>query len=263
MRVDDDPSGAGPQPTASQGSDEPAVEESAHLPLAQRIVALIEVLLCSDYPTQAALAATFAALGYGPYGANGDLRVGFVLALSLLDTALLVGLMVFFLYAHGERPRDVFLGRRLVSHEARYGLPLIFVALLIGIIILATIQQYFPSLHTVEKNPLQALIRTPRDAWLFALVVVVAGGVREELQRAFLLHRFEVWLGGATVGVAIASLSFGAGHLIQGVDAAIATGTLGAFWGIVYLRRRSVVAPVVSHSGFNLLQIVQFLATGR
>jgi membrane protease YdiL (CAAX protease family) len=263
MRVDDDPPGSGPQPLATQGNDEPPIAEGAAPPLAQRIVALIEVLLCSDYPTQAALAATFAALGYGPLTANGDLRVGFVVTLSLLDTALLVGLMVFFLHAHGERPRDVFLGRRPVWHEARYGLPLIFVALTIGIIILASIQRYFPSLHTVEKNPLQALIRTPRDVWLFALVVVVAGGVREELQRAFLLHRFEVWLGGATVGVATASVAFGAGHLLQGVDAAIATGTLGAFWGIVYLRRRSVVAPVVSHSGFNLLQIVQFLATGR
>lgn len=263
MLGDDDPPGPDARPPASRDPDELFAAEVAHPPLAQRIVALIEVLLCSDYPTQAALAATFAALGYGPFSPTGDLRVGFVVTLSLLDTVVLVGLMVFFLYAHGERPRDVFLGRRPVSPEVRYGVPLIFVALVMGIIILATIQRYYPSLHTVEKNPLQALIRTPRDAWLFALVVVVAGGVREELQRAFLIHRFEVWLGGATVGVLSASIAFGAGHLLQGVDAAIATGALGAFWAIVYLRRRSVIAPVVSHSGFNLIQIVQFLSTGR
>ncbi|MEO8257431.1 MAG: type II CAAX endopeptidase family protein [Acidobacteriota bacterium] len=263
MRGDDDPPSSGPWPPATPGTDELPAAPLPRAPLTHRAVALIEVLLCSDYPTQAALAATFTALGYGPFGANGDLRVGFVVALSLLDTALLVGLMVFFLYAHGEQPRDVFLGHRGVAPEARYGVPLIFLALTIGIVILATIQRYYPSLHTVEKNPLQALIRTPRDAWLFALIVVVAGGVREELQRAFLLHRFEVWLGGATVGVIATSIAFGAGHLLQGVDAAIATGTLGAFWGIVYLRRRSVIAPVVSHSGFNLIQIAQFLATGR
>jgi membrane protease YdiL (CAAX protease family) len=50
---------------------------------------------------------------------------------------------------------------------------------------------------------------------------------------------------------------------LQGADAAIATGVLGVFWGIVYLRRRSVVAPVVSHSGFNLLQIAQYLLVGE
>src|SRR5438093_7657624 len=83
----------------------------------------------------------------------------------------------------------------------------------------------------------------------FALVVLVAGGVREEIQRAFLLHRFEEWLGGGTVGVIVTSAAFGAGHALQGGDAVVATGLLGAFWGAVYLRRRSAVAPVVSQSG--------------
>jgi membrane protease YdiL (CAAX protease family) len=263
MRLDDDPSDPELPALGPMETDDPADDEKAHRPIIQRVVALLEVLMCSDYPTQAALAATFAAFGYGPYDSTGALRVGFVVALSLLDTAFLIALMLFFLYAHGEQPRQIFLGPRRASRELSFGLPLIFVALAIGIAILATIQRYAPSLHTVEHNPLQDLIRTPRDAWLFAVVVVVAGGVREELQRAFLLHRFEVWLGGASVGLVTASIAFGAGHLLQGVDAAIATGALGAFWGFVYLRRRSVVGPVVSHSGFNLLQIAQFLTTGR
>ena len=109
-----------------------------------------------------------------------------------------------------------------------------------------------PGLHNVVHNPLQDLIRGPRNAGIFAIVVVVAGGVREEIQRAFVLHRFKVWLGGGTVGIIVGSIAFGAGHLVQGYDAAIATGLLGVFWGIMYLRRRSVVAPIVSHSGFNL-----------
>ena len=100
-------------------------------------------------------------------------------------------------------------------------------------------------------------------AAVFAVVVVVAGGIREEIQRAFLLRRFEQWLGGAGVGVLVTSAAFGAGHLVQGADAAIATGVLGAFWAIIYLRRRSVAAPIVSHAGFNLLQLAQFLLFGR
>jgi len=89
------------------------------------------------------------------------------------------------------------------------------------------------------------------------------GYVREEIQRAFLLHRFEEWLGGRAVGVIVTSAAFGAGHGLQGVDAGVATGLLGAFWGVIYLRRRSAVAPMVSHAGFDLLQIVQFLIAGK
>jgi membrane protease YdiL (CAAX protease family) len=129
--------------------------------------------------------------------------------------------------------------------------------------VLLSIQRWAPSLRTVVNNPLQELLRSPRDAWMFAVVVVAAGGVREEIQRAFLLHRFSVWLGGPIVGVAVTSVAFGAGHLMQGIDATIATGLLGAFWGVIYLRRRSCVAPMVSHSGFDLVQIAQFLAVGR
>ena len=35
----------------------------------------------------------------------------------------------------------------------------------------------------------------------------------------------------------------------------IATGLLGALWAVVYLRRRSSVAPIVSHAGFNSLEV--------
>jgi len=77
------------------------------------------------------------------------------------------------------------------------------------------------------------------------------------------LHRFDVWLGGPTVGVVMTSAAFGAGHLLQGVDAAVTTGMLGAFWGIIYLRRRSCAAPMVSHAGFDLVQILQFVALGK
>jgi len=231
--------------------------------LAERLVALVEVLICSDYPTQIAIGATFAALGYLPYGPDGQLQLKYVVGISLVDAVALVGLVLLFLYSHGERPGDVLLGRRPVLREVAHGMPLILVATVIGIATLLTIQRFAPSLHTVAENPLGQLLSRPRDAWLFALVVIVAGGVREEIQRAFLLHRFEQALGGSTVGILVTSAAFGAGHFLQGADAAVATGLLGAFWGFVYLRRRSAVASVVSHAGFDLLQIAQFLLGGK
>jgi membrane protease YdiL (CAAX protease family) len=137
--------------------------------------------------------------------------------------------------------------------------PLIVVALAIAVAVMLTLRRFMPSLRTVPDNPLQELMRSPRDAWLFAVVLLAAGGIREEIQRAFLLHRFDVWLGGPIVGLAVTSIGFGAGHLIQGADAAVTTGLLGAFWGYVYFLRKSCVAPMVSHAGFDLVQVVQFL----
>ena len=228
-----------------------------------RIVALIEVLLCSDFPTQLAIGTTLAAFGFSAYSSPGRLNVSYVVVLSLADSVALIGLVLLFLYAHGERPRDVLVGRGRVVQEVAIGIPLIVVALGIGLTVLLIVQRFAPSLHTVDQNPLQELMRSPRDAMLFALVLIVAGGIREEVQRAFLLHRFDVWLGGGATGVIVTSVAFGAGHLLQGVDAALATGLLGAFWGVVYLRRRSCVAPMVSHAGFDLLQIVQYIVVSR
>jgi membrane protease YdiL (CAAX protease family) len=250
-----------PDPAQSLEPPEPALPSVPSQPPAiARTVAFMEVVICSDYPTQLALSGLFMALGYSATNPDKTLNIGFIVTLSLIDAVLLVGLMLAFLRAHGESPRQVFFGRRPVMDEAVHGLPLIVAAIFIGVAVLMTIQVVAPSLHTVANNPLRDLIRSPRSALLFALVVVVAGGIREEIQRAFLLHRFEVFLGGSTVGIVVASAAFGAGHLLQGADAAITTGLLGAFWGVVYLRRRSVIAPMVSHAGFDLVQILLFLS---
>jgi hypothetical protein len=97
-----------------------------------------------------------------------------------------------------------------------------------------------PQLHNVDVNPFEALAgNSLRDAALLGLVAIVAGGVREELQRAFLLDRFERYLGPSWAGVVLLSTAFGLGHLLQGRDAAIATGAMGAFWAVIYLRRRA------------------------
>ncbi len=240
--------------TSSDESPSPPV---SHLP--HRIVALLEVLLCSGYPTQLALSGSFAAAGVAPFNQRGGLSTAYVVGVSLLDTAMVIGLVLLFLLSHGESPRGVIAGRVRLAREAAAGVPLILVAFAIALAVLAITQWLAPWLHTVERNPMQDLLGSARDTWLFALVVLLAGGIREEVQRAFMLHRFEVWLGGARTGLIVTSIAFGAGHFIQGADAALATGLLGAFWGSIYVRRRSAIAPMVSHAGFDLLQIAQFV----
>lgn len=229
---------------------------------AERATALLEVLLCSGFPTQIAIAQTLATFGVRPASAA-TISMPYVATVSLADTALLLALMWFFLRARGEDPRDAFFGHRPVIGEVRYGLPLLFLAFGLAIGLMLTLQAIWPWLHNVQRNPFQDAVKTRVDVALLVLLVVVAGGLREEAQRAFLIGRFERWLGGARTGLVVTSLAFGLGHYYEGRDAVLVTGALGAFWGVVYLSRRSIVAPVVSHAGFNLLQVAQFIALAR
>ncbi len=228
-----------------------------------RLIAVIEILACSGYPTQLAIAGALAAAGIGPFDAHGQLAARYVFAVSLIDAAAIVGLVAWFLRAHGERVTGVLLGDRPKGREAALGLLLVPGVFIVAMVVMLVIAGTLPWLHNVTTNPFAGLVRTPTDAVLLAAVAVVGGGVREEVQRAFILHRFDQVLGGGRVGLVLSSLAFGLGHLIQGFDVAVTTALLGACWGLVYLRRRSIVSTVVSHSGFNTAEIFRFLVFGR
>jgi membrane protease YdiL (CAAX protease family) len=222
-----------------------------------RARALLEILICSGYPTQLLILGTMKAAGMVPRGGSGDLSLTFIAVLSLVDATLVVSLVWLFLRASDEHARELLLGVRPRLPEAAFGLLLIPVSFLVAVSVIVLLTVLAPWLHNVVRNPFEAMLRTTTQQVVLAFVVMIAGGLREEIQRAFILHRFEQSLGGAAVGLVIWSLAFGAGHLEQGRDVAIATAALGAFWGLVYLRRRSVVAPAVAHAGFNLSEILR------
>ena len=225
-----------------------------------RLVALAEILLCCGIPTQTLIGTILQLAGWNPGDAAGRMSLPFVLTLSLADTVVLISLMVALTRAHGESATELWLGRRSVRREALLGALLIPVVFLGVVILLNILRLTAPWLHNVPENPLERLAGTASEAAMFAMVAIIAGGIREELQRAFLLRRFE-HLGGPMVGVVVLSIAFGFAHQLQGWDVAITTGALGAFWAIVYVRRRSIVAPIVSHAGFNALEILRVTLT--
>ena len=228
-------------------------------PRRERAGVLLEVLLCSGIPTQLLIGQALALGGWSPFTGAGVPQAGPLFALALIDTVVLLVLIAALQRARGETMAGLLLGDRSVRREAWLGVvlvPALFLA--VGVTVL-TLRTLFPSLHNVPANPFEQLIRTPRDAGLFSVVAIVAGGLREEVQRAFLLRRFSTHLGGPTVGLVVVSVAFGAGHIVQGFDAAVATGMLGFVWGLMYLRRGSTVGPIVSHALYNGTQVVQLM----
>ncbi len=224
-----------------------------------RIGAAVEVILCSGFPSQLLLIAVLHGFGVRALTSQGRLSPPFIFALSFADAVVVIGLVLLFLRAHRESASAVLLGTRSVLREAAIGIVLLPLVLALVVGILLMVLTLAPHLHNVAQNPLEEMLRTRRDAAIFAVVVLIAGGVREEIQRGFILHRFEQYLGGGALGVVLYSVLFGLGHIEQGYDAVIATATLGAAWGVIYLLRRSIVAPMVSHAGFNLAQLAKYL----
>jgi uncharacterized protein len=240
----------------------PPVTPGRILPV-ERLGAFIEVLLCSGLPTQLLLIGALSAVGMRPRLEDGGWSPAFVIVMSLLDMVLVLGLIFLFLRAHREPVIGFLLGPRRAGREAVLGLALVPVALVLVVLVLTAILATAPELHNVDVNPFERMLQTPRDLAVFAVVVMLAGGVREEVQRGFIIHRFDQYLGGGVLGIVLFSTVFGLGHVEQGYAAALATGVLGAAWGVVYLVRRSVVAPVVSHAGFNLAQLIRYAALSQ
>jgi membrane protease YdiL (CAAX protease family) len=218
--------------------------------------ALLEVCLCSGPPTQLIVGSLLLLAGVVP-GPEGQLTLSFIAGLAALDTLLLVSLVFTLLVVGGESPRRVLLGERPLLGEFVRGLWLVPSAVVIFALAAIVIARWAPGL-VPPQNPFAGLASTRTGLVVLAVTVIVAGGVREEIQRAFILHRFEQRLGGAVFGVVAFGIVFGAGHYLQGWSGVIITGLLGIFWSVVYLRRRSVVAPMVSHATFDLIQVIGF-----
>lgn len=249
-----------PSPAPEWLSEPSSAPLEAAPPPISRTRAAAEVLICSGFPTQLLVILVLAGLGLRP-GPNGELTPAFVFALSAADTVLLLGLVVLFLKQSNDRPREVFAGSRPVIGELTFGVLFVPAVFLFVVVVQLAIRAVAPSLRNVEVSPFAPLLSSPWMIAGFALLVLVAGGIREELQRAFLLHRFEQRLGGGRLGILITSTAFGLGHTVQGWDAAIITGMLGAMWGAIYLTRRSVIGTVTNHALFNVTQIALGYAT--
>jgi membrane protease YdiL (CAAX protease family) len=249
----DPPYGYPPPETAAAASALPPARVMPHPPALG--LALLQIVACSGYPTQILTMAALMLLGFRPVENPGDWSLVYVGTLLLVDSVLLVGLVIAFLRLHGERPTDVFLGMNPIAGEVVRGILLVPMVFVVVAVIAAMVHLYAPWLQN-DVNPFQTLIRAPNGILVVGGLSIIVGGLREEVQRAFVMHRF-TQIGIPVLGLIVFSVLFGLGHQVQGWDAVIMTAALGAIWGAVYLRRRSLIAPAVCHAAFDLIMVAQ------
>jgi len=239
----------------------PAAVVPVPAPVMPRWVAILQAIAISGIPTQLviviALWFTTDLIVIDDSGLRMSLQ--FMATLMLLDTALIALMIRVFLEFSGEDSKSMFIGHRPVFGEILRGLlflPVVFIgvtALVLGIRAVA------PGLHTVEVNPLTQFMQSPLEGAIFIVVVILGAGIKEELQRAFVLRRFEQRLGGMRWGLVVTTVVFGVLHAPQGIDVAITIGFLGLFWGVLYMKRQSAIMSMTNHAAFDAAQVAQYL----
>ena len=178
-----------------------------------------------------------------------------VLGLLLFaDASCTIGFLWGMQLLRGRTLKSLGWSRRGRVREIRLGL-WVFPGLLLLMFLVSRLFQAFLPGWVSEENPVLALIATPVDLVIFLAASLFVGGIKEELQRAFILSRFEDHLGGALPGLVLWSIAFGWMHNVQGADNAVKAGLLGLVLGLLYWKRLRLEAPMVAHALFDVVVV--------
>jgi uncharacterized protein len=219
-----------------------------------RVQALLEILLVSGILSSLLAAVPFSIKKVGPALLQ-DARL--VAAFILLEAGITLLILFALLKVHGETLSDLGLNASHWVAHAAAGLAILPLFFLTNAAVGELFRRFLPDFF-LERNPLVDLVRTPRDLALFLASGLVAGGIKEELQRAFILTRFRQHLGGPWLGLVLWSAAFAAGHYLQGLQGVVVAGILGLLFGTLYLIRQNLVAPIVSHAAYDTIVLVGY-----
>ena len=184
-------------------------------------------------------------------------NVGQLVFYLTLDSTLTLAIILLLLRVSGRSLKDLGWKKQGWLSEFLSGaatLPLLFGStFLIGVMFRLFLPQYVS-----QENPLLEMIQDRTDLTLLLMTSVYVGGIKEEIQRAFVLENFKAHLGGVVPGLVLWSIFFGIGHSFQGVDYAVAAGVLGLLFGLIYLRRRHLAAPIGAHALYDMVTLAIF-----
>lgn len=234
----------------------PAPADAQRKSWADRVQALFEIFLMSGIVST--LLASIPLLIFNIGTADSLIRDSRAIAVTLLLESLFsFAILAFLLQLHREPISSLGLSWNRWKHQVLLGFCLIPLLFIVNIVVAAVFKVYFPE-HYLEENPLSQSIQSAGQLALFIFSALVAGAIKEEVQRAFILNRFRDYLGGGVTGLIIWSIVFGAGHYVQGYQGVVTTAILGAIFGIAYLKTGSLIGPMVAHGTYNTLALLAY-----
>lgn len=181
---------------------------------------------------------------------------------SIARDLALVSLILFFLWRNREAIASIGWTSRGLLKEVALGI-LLFVPLFFGSAWLDRLLQSIG--FSAPATPLPAVPANQGfgEIILALLLVIVVAIAEETIFRGYLILRFEDLIKSPFWSVILSALIFSLGHGYEGTSGVVTVGAIGAVFAIVYLWRRSLVAPSVMHFLLDFLSIVLLPLIGK
>ncbi len=186
---------------------------------------------------------------------QGSVNFSIVSIATILRDLALVALILFFLWRNGEPVQRIGWTARKAPLEVMWGIilyiPLFFAA--------DYLEQFLVSVgFTTPAVPLPSVEATGgiNETILGVFLVLIVAICEETIFRGYLMLRFGGIFHNPAVMVILSAVIFSMGHGYEGSAGVLTVGFMGLVFALVYLWRRSLVAPMVMHFAQDFLGIV-------
>jgi membrane protease YdiL (CAAX protease family) len=163
---------------------------------------------------------------------------------TILRDLALVFLILFFLWRNGEGVSEIgwkFRWEDIIIGVAIF-IPFFFAASLVDRL-LHDLGLSFPA----KPLPFSSATKSPLEGFLAFVLVIVVAWAEETIFRGYLILRFKAITASPLTAVLLSSFVFSLGHGYEGSAGVMTVGFMGFVFGLIYIWRKSLVAPMTIH----------------
>ncbi len=170
------------------------------------------------------------------------------------DVAL-TSLVAFFLWRNGEALTLIGWKFDGLKREAALGIGL-FLPVMAGVALIEKLFQHLGLSSHMGHLPQFLTAKGPLEILLACVLVTVVAVAEETIFRGYLMLRFNALTQSVAASVMITSGIFALGHGYEGAASVGTIGVLGAVLALIYIWRKSLIAPMVIHFLVDFLPLV-------
>jgi membrane protease YdiL (CAAX protease family) len=175
-------------------------------------------------------------------------------AFSILNDLGLISLIFYFIWRNREPLYSIGLTRHHFPKEVFWGLVL-FIPIMYGTNLLSSALQS-AGFSAPAKLPSFLVAKGHAGLMLAVVLVIVVAFVEETIFRGYLIRRFNSVSRQPWLAVVLSAVIFSIGHGYEGMAGVISIFALGVVLAVVYLWRKSLIAPMTIHFCIDFSSIV-------